>query len=67
MSDVDLQVLLDPDYKLTRTQYNVAKTTDTHYVTGRTLGHSRSGWVTVTTLDADATKDTAIRAALAQT
>lgn len=66
MADSDLQVLLDPDYNIVRRQDNEAKTTSTYYCTGRTLGHSRAGWTTVTTADLDADKDTAIRASLAQ-
>lgn len=65
MADADLQVLLDPDYKIVRRSENDAQTTTSYYITGHTLGKSKCGWVTVTTADTDETKDTAIRDALA--
>ena len=69
MSDVDLQALLDPDYSLIRrSNYAAAEPAallTSYYCVGRTIDHRKSGWTDVVTLDSDADKDTAIRAALA--
>jgi hypothetical protein len=68
MADADLQLLLDPGPtgRGIRLERRVDVGTKSHYycVPAVTLaGHAR--WVEVTTSDNDATKDTAIRAALA--
>lgn len=68
MSDVDLQALLDPSgtgrgIQIVR-RIDAGLLSSYYLVPNVTLaGHAR--WVNVTTSDNDATKDTAIRAALA--
>ena len=71
MADADLQALLDPSGQ-GRGLMIVQRASDTstlshYYVTPHVGPYAgRSRWVTVTTADTDAQKDTAIRAALAK-
>ena len=71
MADADLQLLLDPA-STGRGIIITQRASDTgllshYYVTPQVGPYAgRSRWVTVTTGDSDATKNTAIRAALAK-
>jgi hypothetical protein len=68
MADPALQALLDPDVTGTglvieRRLGGASDTLSHYYVVGNALGRGQSRWVTVTTADTDAQKNTAIRAA----
>ena len=70
MADVDIQALLDSDavgtgLRIVRRGDNCG-TLSTYYVVSNGAGYAgHARWVTVTTSDSDAQKNTAIRAAMA--